>query len=318
MRRFRESPPLQALPPKLFICYSHEDRGFVERLVRDLATNRILIWWDHWMIQVGDSLLGKVQEGISTSSYLAVVLTPSSVSSAWVQEELSAGMIRQLEERRVFLLPILAQECEIPLFLREKKYADFRMSYQYGLAQLLARLKPLGTGTHSRGDEGPYHHDYAIEWGKLDRRHAFRLHVATHSEKLPYAVTCEIEVMSNPRYSQRLDDLQEAGFEYGPRAVLLLWALRLADQVDAAILIQGDAEAHDHLVSWDPDRDVGLDFDIRARRLGSDPGEDILYDWKSILHVAVGRHMEGIRAAHGPEELTGLDQWLDAHPMDRP
>jgi predicted nucleotide-binding protein len=137
MPAFQQAAPLQALPPKVFISYSHEDRDFAQRLAKDLLSNRILVWWDDWMIRVGDSLLKKIEEGLSTSSYLGIILTPASVASSWVREELNAALLRQLEERRVFVLPILAQDCQIPLLLRDKKYADFRTSYDEGLSQLL-------------------------------------------------------------------------------------------------------------------------------------------------------------------------------------
>lgn len=315
---FRQSEPLRALPPKVFISHSHQDRGLVERLANDLLSNRILVWWDNWMIRVGDSLIRKIEEGISSSSYLCVVLTPASVSSAWVQEELSAALVRQLEEKRVFVMPVLAQDCEIPLFLRDKKYADFRTDYQDGLEQLLRSLKPVSVWSNSRRDEGPYHHDWAFEWGKLGGNHAFRLQVTTHSEKLPYAINCVIVAVANERYSARLDSLQDAGFEYGPRSILLLWSRQLADQLDAVILIEGDEEARDHISSVDPVHDVGLDLDIAARRLGPDPGDDILYEWKPLLLAAVDDHLQGIRDAHPPEELVRLDNWLDDHDFEVP
>jgi hypothetical protein len=318
MQTFRPLPPLQAMPAKVFISYSHQDKDFADRLARDLMARRILVWWDDWMIQVGDSLLAKIEEGISTSSYLGIVLTPSSVASSWVREELNAALLRQLDEKRVFVLPILAMDCEIPLLLRDKKYADFRSDYEEGLARLLKKLKPIPIRASARQEQAQYHHDWALEWGKLDGVHGFRLQVTTHSEKTPYAVTCTIMVVSNPQYSERLEALQQAGFEYGPRLVLLMWALKLADQMDAVILIEGDEVARAHLTSRDPKRDVGLEFHVSARRLGTDPGDDVLYEWKSVLRAAAQSHLDGIFEAHSPEELARLDEWLDVHSMDRP
>ena len=102
--------------PTIFISYSHADRQFVAKLASDLLKQRIRVWWDEWEIKVGDSLLQKIQEGISTSSYLGVVLSPNSVNSAWVQEELDTALVRQLKEKRVVVLPILLQDCQIPPF----------------------------------------------------------------------------------------------------------------------------------------------------------------------------------------------------------
>lgn len=312
---FITGPPLQSLPPKVFLSYSHADRGFVEQLAHDLAANRVNVWWDEWEIKVGQSLIRKIEEGIESSSYLGIVLTPSSVSSAWVQEELTAGLVRQLEERRVFVLPILLEECERPVFLREKKYADFRNDCPAGLEQLLAALESPNIESHGRGDIGDYKHDYAFEWGTFDSRHGFRLQITSHSSKLDFAVSNLILVAANSTYSKRLDELQAAGFEWGPRAMLLMWAQKLSSQVDAVLLIEGDKEASSTFSLVDPERDVRLDLEVRARRLGQDPGNDLLYEWKSILDHAATRHLMGIRHAQSKEEIHRFDKWLAEHPF---
>lgn len=50
--------------------------------------------------------------------------------------------MKELEQKEVFVLPILYKECEIPLLLKDKIYADFRSSYKLGLGALLNRFTP--------------------------------------------------------------------------------------------------------------------------------------------------------------------------------
>lgn len=84
----------------------------------------------------------KIQKGLSNARWLAVILTPDSIKSPWVQRELSSGLIRELEERQVVVLPLLFRDCQLPPFLKDKLYADFRTSYKEGLNTLLNRLSP--------------------------------------------------------------------------------------------------------------------------------------------------------------------------------
>jgi hypothetical protein len=44
--------------------------------------------------------------------------------------------------KEVFVLPILYKDCQIPLFLRDKVYADFQISYEHGLEAILERINP--------------------------------------------------------------------------------------------------------------------------------------------------------------------------------
>jgi hypothetical protein len=125
----------------VFISYSWKDKDFALRLAMDLRAAGLKVWIDKWEMQIGDSLNKKVAEGISNSAWLCVVLSPDSVASPWVEKELNAALARELERRDVFVLPALHKACNIPLFLRDKIYADFRTSYDQGLAALLQRLQ---------------------------------------------------------------------------------------------------------------------------------------------------------------------------------
>ena len=106
----------------LFISYSSKDAEFATRLANDLHSKGIKVWWDKMEMKVGDSLHKKIQEGISNSVWLGIVLSPNSVSP-WVEKELSAALAQELERRNVFVLPILYRDCQVPVFLKDKVYA---------------------------------------------------------------------------------------------------------------------------------------------------------------------------------------------------
>jgi hypothetical protein len=131
-----------APPATVFLCHSSQDKGFVKRLALDLKRRSIAVWFDAWEIGVGDSITEKVGNAIQDSGWLAVVLTRNSVASSWVQRELSSALMREFEEKRVFILPIVAEACAIPILLRDKKYADFRKNYDQGLFDLLSVVSP--------------------------------------------------------------------------------------------------------------------------------------------------------------------------------
>jgi TIR domain-containing protein/HEAT repeat protein len=126
----------------LFISYSSKDAEFVKKLATDLVTHGLTVWWDKWVMKVGDSLHRKIQDGITNSAWLGVVLSPNSVSSPWVEKELNSALMKELEQKEVFVLPILYKDCKIPLLLKDKLYADFRSSYELGLCALLDRFSP--------------------------------------------------------------------------------------------------------------------------------------------------------------------------------
>jgi hypothetical protein len=97
---------------------------------QDLELRGLHIWVDENEIDVGDSLSDTIQSGLSNSYSFAIILSEESLSRPWVQDELRAAYaLRRKGDFKI--LPILYKECEIPLFLSDYAYADFRIDNQY-------------------------------------------------------------------------------------------------------------------------------------------------------------------------------------------
>lgn len=123
--------------PTIFLSHNSIDKPFVEKLARDLERLGISVWYDKYEIKVGESILWKIDEGIRESEYLGIVISREAWESEWVKTEISSAWQKQVEQRGNFILPIYYRECEIPLFLKGIKYADFRTDYQNGLETLV-------------------------------------------------------------------------------------------------------------------------------------------------------------------------------------
>ncbi len=138
----------------IFLSHNHADKPFVKRLANDLNQAGIKTWVDEAEINVGDSLIAKIEEGINKMEYLGVVLSKRSVNSEWVKREVDIAMNQEINGKKVKVLPLLIEDCELPGFLIGKLYADFRREklYQDGLSKL---LHTLGQDiTQRRGDGG--------------------------------------------------------------------------------------------------------------------------------------------------------------------
>lgn len=130
----------------IFLSHNSKDKRFARRIGKALADRGVKVWIDEAEIKVGDSLLRKISEGIKDMEYLGVVLSPNSVSSSWVQKEVEVATTLEIKNRKLKVLPILYKDCEVPLFLQDKVYADFRNRYifQHSLIKLLDVLLPHG------------------------------------------------------------------------------------------------------------------------------------------------------------------------------
>jgi len=127
--------------PTVFLSHSSKDKPIVERIYTDLKRENIGVWFDKWEIVVGDSIIEKIEQGLKHKDYLVIVLSTNSVESEWVKKELSAALMEEIEEKSVVVLPIVIEDCEKPLLLKDKRHADFRENYQKGLNELIIAIK---------------------------------------------------------------------------------------------------------------------------------------------------------------------------------
>ena len=101
------------------------------------------VWVDEAGIEVRDSLISKIEEGMQDTRFIGVVLSSKSIDAPWVKKELDVAMNREIADGEVVVLPLLYEKCDLPQFLRGKLYADFTSGdeYQTSLGKLLRRLR---------------------------------------------------------------------------------------------------------------------------------------------------------------------------------
>lgn len=109
----------------IFICHSSSDKPFVRMLKNRLERFEVRVWLDEDEIKPGASLIGTISRAIEEMAFLGIVLSPDSVRSRWVKEELELALNNQIHQAEVRVIPILFRQCEIPGFLKGKKYVDF-------------------------------------------------------------------------------------------------------------------------------------------------------------------------------------------------
>jgi len=184
-----------------------------------------------------------------------------------------------------------------------------------GLRELLRAIQPQDTNSHGRSEGGQYHNDYAFEWGMFGDRHGLNIEIASHSPTLPYTVNCKIQVIASEALSKRLRLFEEAGFPWAARAMLLVQAEDIISENPPVILIEGDQEAKREYQLLDPKRGTGIDMQVRARRVGTDPGSDLLFEWGTVFAHAANNHRKGIDTSLLPEERIQFQKWLKENPI---
>ncbi|MGN6400198.1 MAG: toll/interleukin-1 receptor domain-containing protein [Flavisolibacter sp.] len=128
---------------KIFLSHTRIDKPFVRKLAADLRKYGHTVWIDEAEIKIGESLIGKIREGLDSVDYVAAVLSRASIQSEWVKKELEIASNKEIKEKRVIVLPLILEHVELPGFLEGKLYGDFSDENNYD-STLSLLLRSLG------------------------------------------------------------------------------------------------------------------------------------------------------------------------------
>lgn len=103
----------------IFVSYSSEDRPFAIGLVKELQSLGANVWIDQLGIGLGENWDNAIEEALEKSGTFMLILSPTSVESQNVQDEVSIAINTKKK-----LVPILIKECELPMRLQRRQYAD--------------------------------------------------------------------------------------------------------------------------------------------------------------------------------------------------
>lgn len=150
--------------PFIFISYSHKDSEYANRLADSMEAKGLDVWIDE-RIDYGARWPQAIQENLDKCAAFAVVMTPDSFESEWVQAELTRA--RRLRKPT---FPLLL-EGDVWLALEATLYVDVRGA-KLPPASFYTRLREvLAVGEAQVGSSTSRREQLQLELGELQRRY---------------------------------------------------------------------------------------------------------------------------------------------------
>ena len=125
----------------VFISHRGNDLAPAELLAREIEAAGHQVWLDAWRIDLGDSIIGRMQEGLAEATYVVVCYSTSGVLSPWMSREWMSAQARQLNGEGIKLLPVRLTGGEPPAILADIRYADLVADWDQGVAELLRAIR---------------------------------------------------------------------------------------------------------------------------------------------------------------------------------
>jgi hypothetical protein len=94
----------------VFISHASDDKPtLVKALAEALSAKGITVWYDAYTLSVGDGLRESIDEGLKSSRYGIVVLSPAFFKKDWPKQELEGLFARQTSDGVKVILPVWHQ-----------------------------------------------------------------------------------------------------------------------------------------------------------------------------------------------------------------
>lgn len=271
----------------IFISYSHKDKDFVDKLALILVDKRIKVFVDRWEMRLGDSITTKIQDAISEASHLMIILSKNSIASDWCKREITSALLLELERKRIVLLPILIEDCEIPLFLRDKYYADFRHSFEDGLDTVLESLSNMSndvSGRISNVNIPDTFSDFAINWGLRGTNFELNIDVVEYSvdENIPFTVLTNIVFIGNKSATKRyISQISEGNMSLMKDSILMICSENEFKENNAYLY---DNEPFEQILELkDNKSDISFKGFVKVKKLGPSDGKNKIYYYGRIF-----------------------------------
>ncbi|MEP7143649.1 MAG: TIR domain-containing protein [Ferruginibacter sp.] len=120
---------------KIFFSYARVDAEVAMKIANELLQAGANIWIDQSHIQVGNAWDIEIEKALENSDCLIVLLSPASVASSKVLNEVYYAMD---ENKSVF--PVIIENCRIPIQMRRLQHIDLTSKYEAGFKKLSTAL----------------------------------------------------------------------------------------------------------------------------------------------------------------------------------
>jgi hypothetical protein len=137
-QRRQQRPAAPAFEFDVFLCHSSRDNRQVERLATRLSTGGLRVWFDGWEIKGGHDIFAKIEEGLTRSRCLVLVVSAAALASEWVRLESNTALFRDPLNKGRRFIPVLLDDCrdQIPDTLRRYRFIDLRRLTRAALKEL--------------------------------------------------------------------------------------------------------------------------------------------------------------------------------------
>jgi hypothetical protein len=126
---------------RYFLSYSRSDERFALRFAKDLRSRGVPMWVDQIDIRPSEHWDRAIEKAVRDCQGLVVILSPRSVASDNVADEISYAI-----DNRKSVMPVMIEKCSLPLRITRMHVIDASAGYERAVEQCVEEIQRACAG----------------------------------------------------------------------------------------------------------------------------------------------------------------------------
>lgn len=122
---------------RVFLSYATEDRAVSRQIGEQFEKARFDVGYTERELLPGDSIVEKIGKAVSSSDYVFLLVSKNFLN---YESGLSMAYLDELTTRNVAIIPVLIDNCEVPVFLLKYQIFDLRKKTDKNIRKLVNQI----------------------------------------------------------------------------------------------------------------------------------------------------------------------------------
>lgn len=129
---------------RIFLSYSYSDRDKALRIAEVLRNKTDLeVIIDYKDVSYEKNIFDEIRYSFESSDFVLILLSKSLFSSSSLNFEYTQEFLSNARQRRISLLPVLLEKCDIPSDFLEFEIFNLAIDFEKGFDKLLQRIRTI-------------------------------------------------------------------------------------------------------------------------------------------------------------------------------
>ncbi len=125
----------------VFISHNKADKNIASEIALFIVAENINVWFDEWEISAGDSIIDKIEDGLSDCSHFILLWSKNASKSNWVRKELKSAIVDAISSGVPKIIPIVLDNTKKPKLINDIHHISYDKGSEKNRTDIIESIK---------------------------------------------------------------------------------------------------------------------------------------------------------------------------------